>query len=177
MSSGTIISLQYQIYSLTLKFIGCSFRTPYQSMVVHMSNMYYRCCFPLQIASRSTVPCLWLVKIPVVMTPPARLAGPANTTGVEAANATGITALTQVNHHNDVTMDTIVSQITSLTIVSAVVYLRRRSKETLKLRVTGLCVWNSPVTGEFPAQRASNAEKVSIWWRHHVQVDLVIKRP
>ena len=24
-----------------------------------------------------------------------------------------------------------------------------------------------PVTGEFPAQRASNAENVSIWWRHH----------
>ena len=23
-------------------------------------------------------------------------------------------------------------------------------------------------TGEFPAQRASNAEKVSIWWRHNV---------
>ena len=30
----------------------------------------------------------------------------------------------------------------------------RRSKETSKLRVTGLCVRNSPVTGEFPAQRA-----------------------
>ena len=26
---------------------------------------------------------------------------------------------------------------------------------------------NSPVTGEFPAQRASNAENVSIWLRHH----------
>ena len=37
-----------------------------------------------------------------------------------------------------------------------------------KLRVTGLCVGNSPVTDEFPAQRASNAENVSIWWRHHV---------
>ena len=23
-------------------------------------------------------------------------------------------------------------------------------------------------TGEFPAQMASNAENVSIWWRHHV---------
>ena len=29
----------------------------------------------------------------------------------------------------------------------------RRSKKTSKLRVTGLCVGNSPVTGEFPAQR------------------------
>ena len=37
---------------------------------------------------------------------------------------------------------------------------RRRSKKTSKLRVTGLCVGNSPVTGEFPAQMASNAEKI-----------------
>ena len=41
------------------------------------------------------------------------------------------------------------------------------SKKTSRLRVTGLCEWNSPVTGEFPAQRASNAENVSIWWCHH----------
>ena len=44
---------------------------------------------------------------------------------------------------------------------------RRKSKETSKLRVTGLCVGNSPGTGEFPAQMASYAENVSIWWRHH----------
>ena len=39
--------------------------------------------------------------------------------------------------------------------------------KTSKLRVTGLCAGNSPETGEFPAQMASNAENVSIWWRHH----------
>ena len=44
---------------------------------------------------------------------------------------------------------------------------RRRSKKTPKLRVTSLCVGNSPGTGEFPAQMASNVENVSIWWRHH----------
>ena len=44
---------------------------------------------------------------------------------------------------------------------------RRRSNKTSKLCVTGLCEGNSPVTGEFPSQRASNAENVSIWWRHH----------
>ena len=44
---------------------------------------------------------------------------------------------------------------------------RRRSKKISKLRVTGLCVGNSPGTSEFPAQMASNAENVSIWWRHH----------
>ena len=44
---------------------------------------------------------------------------------------------------------------------------RRRSKKTSKLRNTGLCAENSLMTGEFPAQKASNAENVSIWWRHH----------
>ena len=44
---------------------------------------------------------------------------------------------------------------------------RRRSKVTSKLRDTGLSAGNSPVTGEFPAQMASNAENVSIWWCHH----------
>ena len=45
--------------------------------------------------------------------------------------------------------------------------LGRRSKKTSMLCDTGLCEWNSPVTGEFPTQMASNAENVSIWWRHH----------
>ena len=31
-----------------------------------------------------------------------------------------------------------------------------RSKKSSKLRITGLCEGNPPVTGEFPAQRASN---------------------
>ena len=44
---------------------------------------------------------------------------------------------------------------------------RRRSKKISKLRVTGLCEGKSSVTAEFPARRASNAENVSIWWRHH----------
>ena len=46
---------------------------------------------------------------------------------------------------------------------------RRRSKKTSKLRATGLCEGNSPVTGEFPAQRTGNAENVSIWWSHHAK--------
>ena len=45
---------------------------------------------------------------------------------------------------------------------------RCRSNKTSKLRVTGLCDGNSPLTGEFPARRANNAEKVYIWWGHHV---------
>ena len=64
-------------------------------------------------------------------------------------------------------MSTMASQITSLTIL----YLTIRSKKISKLRVTGLCVGNSPVTSEFPGQMASNAEKASIWWGHHATLD------
>ena len=70
-------------------------------------------------------------------------------------------------HYNDVIMSALVSQITSITIVYSTVYSRRISKKISKLRVTGLCAGNSPVTGEFPAQRDSNAENVSVWLRHH----------
>ena len=42
------------------------------------------------------------------------------------------------------------------------------SKKISKLRVTGLSAGKSPTTDEFPAQRASKVENVSIWWRHHV---------
>ena len=41
------------------------------------------------------------------------------------------------------------------------------SQKTSKLCVNGLCVGNSPGTGEFPTQMASDAENVSISWRHH----------
>ena len=44
---------------------------------------------------------------------------------------------------------------------------RRKSKKTSKLPVTGLFDEDSPVTAEFPSHRASNAENVSIWLRHH----------
>ena len=44
---------------------------------------------------------------------------------------------------------------------------RRRSKKMSKLRVTGLYEGNPSVIGGFPSQRTSNAENVSIWWRHH----------
>ena len=64
-------------------------------------------------------------------------------------------------------MSTMASQITSITIVYPTVYSRCRSKTISKLRVTGLCEGNSPVSCEFSAERASNVENVSIWWRHH----------
>ena len=63
-------------------------------------------------------------------------------------------------------MGTMATQIASLTIVYSTVY-SGSDKKTPKLCATGLCARNSPVTGEFSAQMASNAENVSIWWRHH----------
>ena len=47
---------------------------------------------------------------------------------------------------------------------------KHRSKKISKLRVTSLCEGNSPMTGEFLAQRASSAENATIWWRHHETV-------
>ena len=66
-------------------------------------------------------------------------------------------------------MSAMTSQITRVSIVYSTICSGDRSKKTSKLRVSVLCEGNPPVTGEFPAQRASNAENVSIWWRHHVK--------
>ena len=52
-------------------------------------------------------------------------------------------------------MDAMASQITSLTIVFSTVH-SDADKKTSKLRVIGICEGNSPVTGEFSAQRANN---------------------
>ena len=47
---------------------------------------------------------------------------------------------------------------------------KRLSKETSKLHITGLCEGNPLVIGGFLSQKASDAETVSIWWRHHGRV-------
>ena len=69
-------------------------------------------------------------------------------------------------HYNDVIMTAMASQITGLTIVCSTVYSRRRTREH-QSSASG----NSPMTGEFPAQRASNPENVSIWWRHGIYLN------
>ena len=70
---------------------------------------------------------------------------------------------TMYSHYNDVIMGSMASQITSLTIAYSAVYLGadlRKHQSSASLAF---------VSGELPAQMASNAENVSIWWRHHVQ--------
>ena len=44
---------------------------------------------------------------------------------------------------------------------------RRRSKKTSKLRVTGLCVGNSPGPVNSPHKGPVTRKMFSIWWRHH----------
>ena len=70
-------------------------------------------------------------------------------------------------HYNDVIMSAMSSLITSFTIVYSSVYSgadQRKDQSSASLAsVRGIHRW--PV--KYPAQRASNAENVSIWWRHH----------
>ena len=67
------------------------------------------------------------------------------------------------SHYNDVIMGAMASQIASLTIVYSIVYSgadQRKHQSSASLAfVRGIHGW--------PAQMASNAENVSIWWRHH----------
>ena len=72
------------------------------------------------------------------------------------------------NNYNDVIMSAMACKITSLTIVYSTVCSGADQINIKAPRHRPL--WrNSPVTGEFPTQGASNAENVSIWWRLHVQ--------
>ena len=72
-------------------------------------------------------------------------------------------------HYSDVIMGSMASQITRVSVVYSTVRLRtdqRKHQSSVSLAfVRGVHRW--PVNGEFLAQRASNAENVSIWWRHH----------
>ena len=73
--------------------------------------------------------------------------------------------LTGRYHFNDVIMTTVASQITSLTVVYSIVYSSADQKTIKVPRYWPLC-GEFIGTGEFPSQRASNAENGPIWWRH-----------
>ena len=63
-------------------------------------------------------------------------------------------------HYDDVIMGAMASQITSIAIVYSTVYSDADQRKHQS------SAWLAFV--RFPAQVASNAENVSIWWRHHV---------
>ena len=48
-------------------------------------------------------------------------------------------------------------------------FIQTQIKENIKAPCHWPLCGNSPGTGEFPVQMASNAENVSIWLRHHVK--------
>ena len=50
-------------------------------------------------------------------------------------------------------------------------------KETSRSALLALCEGNLPLTGKFPAQKASNATNPSVWWGHHVPDILQITPP
>ena len=60
-------------------------------------------------------------------------------------------------------MSAMASQITSFTIVYSTVYSGADQREHQSSASLAFVRGNSPETGEFPAQMASNAENVSIW--------------
>ena len=63
-------------------------------------------------------------------------------------------------HYSDIIMSAMISLASQLFMNCL---FRRRTKKTSKLHLNGICEGNSLVTGEFPIQRASNSENVSIW--------------
>ena len=98
------------------------------------------------------------------------LSDPENLKVRQKSYCTSILVVCYLNiHYSDVIMGPMASPITSLTLVYSTVYsgADQRKHQTPR-HWTGLCAGNSPVTGEFPAQRAIHAESVSIWWRHNV---------
>ena len=70
-------------------------------------------------------------------------------------------------HYGDVIMGAMASQITSHMIVCTTVNSGADQRKHQSSASLALSAGNSAVTGEFLAQRASNAENDSIWWRHH----------
>ena len=68
-----------------------------------------------------------------------------------------------LSHCCDVIMGVMASEITSLTQS----FIQAQIKENIKAPRHWPFAGNSPVAVEFPTQMASNAENVSIWWRHH----------
>ena len=89
------------------------------------------------------------------------------------------------DHYGDVIKGTMASQITSLTIVYLIVRSEAAQRKIKaprywpfyhicalvlvpqSLQLSRLNRSHLLPNGEFPAQMASNAENVSIWWRHH----------
>ena len=75
-----------------------------------------------------------------------------------------IGAKQRAESYDDVIMEATTSQITGISIVYSAVF-QAQMTENIKAPRHWRLWWE--FTGEFPSQRASNTENVSIWKRHH----------
>ena len=80
-----------------------------------------------------------------------------------------------IDHCSDLIMSSMAYQITGVSIVYST-FVQAQIKEIIEAPRHGICEGNSPLTNEFPTQRASNAETVFIWWRHIVYLHRLSQR-
>ena len=71
------------------------------------------------------------------------------------------------SHYSYVIVSAMASQITRLTIFYTTVYSGTDEWKHQRFASLAFVRGNSPATGEFTTQMASNAENVSTWWRPH----------
>ena len=76
------------------------------------------------------------------------------------------------SHYNDVMMGAIASQLTGVSIVCSAVC---QGADQRKHQSSASLTYVRGTSGDrwIPSQRDSNAENVSIWWRHHVLPDQI----
>ena len=79
-----------------------------------------------------------------------------------ASISVSVSARIPHSHYGDVILRGMASQITSVSMVCSIVCSGVDQKKTSKFHVTCIGEGNSTVT--------SNAENVSIWWRHHAKM-------
>ena len=77
-----------------------------------------------------------------------------------------VTRFSANRHYNDVTMSAMASQITVFSTVCSTIGSGAHQRKHQSTASLALCV---EFIGDrwIPTQKASNAENVSIWWRHH----------
>ena len=75
--------------------------------------------------------------------------------------------LMQCLHYCDVIIGAVVSQITSLTIIYSTVYSDADQRKHQSSASLAFVCGDFTGTGEFPAQMASHAGNVSIWWQYN----------
>ena len=84
------------------------------------------------------------------------------------SHAMGFTGTILVNvHYSDVIVGAMTSQITASRLFTQP-FIQAQIKENIKAPRR----W--PLCREFTAQMASNAENVSIWWRHHATLGIIL---